>query len=137
MDTFLLILHVIGAGTIIGVIMIALVLSFKKTIPTHLATSLPFIFMFGTIASIWQLLTGIGLYLGEPEEFKDSRVFWVKLIAYVISGVIASTVIKRKLKGLSTATMPVQRNAGFTFWIVLFSLIILTIVACGVILVEA
>lgn len=132
MTELILILHVLGAGLIIGIIFFSVILTFRPHLPPEKLSMLRWIGRFGMAASIWQLLTGIYLTSTEWSEFRDSRLFWVKMGLYVLEGIIAGLLIERRVKHASQENT--GRGFGLTF--LLWSVIILGIVIIGVLLVE-
>ena len=93
----LLVLHIIGAGVMIGMITVALVISFSKTEIVGRWKLFGFFGKLGMIAAIWQLATGVGLYLLEPEQFKNNPLFWVKIGLFMLDGIIATQIVDRRV----------------------------------------
>jgi len=74
-----LVLHVIGAGLMLGTVFFAFIIALKKVLDPSKLSLLKNIFVFGTIGAIWQTITGIILYFQEKDEFEDSKIFLVKI----------------------------------------------------------
>lgn len=128
----LLILHIIGAGLLIGVVVFSLSLAFKKTWSQNRIHTLHYIGTFGIWASMWQLVTGVLLASSEWEEFSGSHIFWTKMGLYVVEGVLASMLIMRKAKQLQEG----DSKPGFMVLLLIHTILILGIVGIGVFLVS-
>jgi hypothetical protein len=109
-----LLLHILGAGVVIGVVFFSLVLAFKKPLDPSWLGVLKFIRRFGTMAVGWEVLTGLYLAFSESDEVFSSKIFWIKMGLIVVDGFLAQAVIGRKLseaqsgvdaKGLKLATL--------------------------------
>lgn len=124
-----LILHILGAGVLIGVVFFSLVLVLKPSTDT---SQLRLVRPFGLYAAIWQLATGVMLAFPEWSKFGHSKVFWVKMAFFVIDGIIAERLINRKLQLAENN----QLSPDIKLWSWLSLLVVVTIVALGVILVE-
>lgn len=134
--TIVLVLHITGAGLMIGVIFCAFIIALKKTIDASKLSVLKYIFAFGTVGAIWQTVTGVILYLQEDGEFRDSKIFWAKIGLFVLDGIIALLIIDRRIKNTKAETKG-SINLGKTYlWILLSLLIIISIVTLGVFMTE-
>lgn len=127
---FVLILHILGAGVLVGVVFFSLVLVLK---PSPDTTLLKLIRPFGLYAAIWQLVTGVILAVPEWGKFGHSKIFWLKIGLFVVDGIIAERLINQKLRLAETG----QTTPNLKLWSWLSLLVIFTIVALGVILVES
>ncbi len=131
----ILILHVLGAGVIIGLVFFSLTLVIKPPITPDKLKIYGYLGKFGPYASVWQLLTGLYLASAGWNDIKSLPIFWVKMGLYVIAGFIAAVLIKSKVKKavVTNDLTPVQNLPLLT---ILFALVILAIVTIGVILLE-
>lgn len=137
MGIILLTLHVIGAGILIGIITIAIALSFTKEISTERAKIYQLFGKIGFIAGMLLLATGIGLYLQEPDEFNESTFFWIKIGLFIVDGIIATQIVDRKVKEAvdrKNGQLIVQNKVTRWFWANL--VILVSIITIGVFLVE-
>lgn len=133
MDTLhdiVLILHVLGAGVIIGIGVLALAIAKKKTLSPEEITRLQWVGKFGLPASIVQLVTGLYLASADWGTLHSSKIFWTKMIVFVLQGVIAGRFIAKKVKAAG------EGKGGLFAILLLHSLMILTIVALGVMIIE-
>lgn len=130
-----LITHIIGAGIIIGGIVLTLVLLSSKKITSY---TLSMLATFGEVikyASMAQLVTGAILYLHETDKFRPNKFFWLKLVLYVISGILGGAIIQKQVKKLQNEDQPQTKNIHILFFVQL--VIILLIVTIGVFLAES
>lgn len=100
MHTLLLILHIIGAGVMIGVIVVALMVAFSKTAIEGRWKLFEYFGRLGMAAAIWQVVTGMGLFILEPEDFKINTLFWVKMGLFVLDGLIATQIVDRRVRAV-------------------------------------
>ncbi len=132
---FILVLHIIGAGIIIGGIILSIfLLSTKKVTNTIIST----ITSFGEImkyAAIAQLVTGSILYMNEPDKFRGNKFLWAKLLLYVVSGILGGAIIQKQMKRLEKEENPDARRVQKLFYVHL--VVILFIVTIGVFLAES
>lgn len=136
MDILLLTLHVIGAGVLIGIIAIAIALSFTKEISLERAKIYQLFGKIGFIAGMVLLVTGVGLYLQEPDEFRNSTLFWVKIGLFIVDGIIATQIVDRKVRDAvaqRNGQLIIQNKVARWFWANL--VILITIITIGVFLV--
>lgn len=132
MHNIVLALHVIGSGLMLGVVLFALLIYFKKSIDPYTLKNLKTIMLIGTVGAIWQLLTGLYLFLVELDEFKDSKIFWIKIILYFIDGILAVFIIDRKIKQVEKLAEKETSLNDLVSWGSLSLMIILSIIILGV-----
>lgn len=133
----ILILHVLGAGLVIGVVVLALLAVIKPPVTAAAMERLHFVSRFGMAASIWQFFTGLYLAYADWDELKSNRVFWTKLILYVVEGMIAATLLDRLSRRTAAQTATGTTTAGpLRLTLIIHALLILAIAALGVVLVE-
>lgn len=136
MHTILLFLHVLGAGVVVGIVVISF-FSVLRPLSATMLDRIGYIGKFGMWASVWQLATGIGLYALEPEEFNSNRLFWVKLALYVIEGTLAATLLVRKSREAGAQIAKGQKPTNsLAVILTLHALLIIAIVGAGVFLVS-
>lgn len=136
LHTIVLALHVIGAGLMLGTVFFAFIIAFKKVLDPSKLAILKNIFVFGTIGAIWQTATGIILYFQENGEFKDSKMFWVKIGLFILDGIVALLIVDRRIKTVESGSKG-EANLGKTYlWSLLSLLIIISIIILGVFLTE-
>lgn len=137
MDITFLALHVVSAGVLIGIIVIAIAFSFVKEVSLERAKIYQLFGKIGFIAAMLVLVSGVGLYLQEPEKFNGSTIFWVKIALFLIDGAIATQIVDRKLRDAvaqKNGQLIVQNKVARWFWINL--IILITIITIGIFLVE-
>lgn len=134
----ILILHVLGAGVVIGVVLLALASIIKPPLTREAIERMHFVSRFGMIASVWQFLTGIVLSWQDWDEFRSSKLFWTKITLYLIEGAVASLLIEKQAK---TAAVQLQNGQPVTgakiragAWIQFLAIIAIAVI--GVILVS-
>ncbi|MBI3572862.1 MAG: hypothetical protein HY092_01540 [Candidatus Kerfeldbacteria bacterium] len=127
----ILILHVLGASIVIASAFYSVVLTIKQPISPEKLGHLRFIGRFGMGASIWQFFTGLYLAAHEWSEFKTSKLFWIKMALYVLEGILASTLIGRKMKQAASG-----QSKSLTVTMLTWAVMIVLIAAIGVLLVE-
>jgi len=135
MHLFVLILHVLGAAVLFGVVIIGLILIFSGTISKDKLAIFKSIRYLGPISAGWLLLTGLYLYFSEPENFRDSKLFWAKISLFVIDGLIATFLVERKLaQSEAQQDTKIITSGKVGLWIVVNLLILTSIITIGVIL---
>src|SRR3989338_7226040 len=97
MHALFLILHIVGAGVIIGVVVFVL-LNIKEGVSQERLKIFQMMRLTGTIAAGWLLATGLVLYFQEAEELKGNILFWIKMGLFVLDGIIAVLIIDCKVK---------------------------------------
>lgn len=132
MHILLLVLHILGAGLLIGVVFLSLFLSVKPTWTPEKLSHLKFVGQFGMWASIWLFVTGVILAASEWHEFQSNKLFWAKMALYVLEGTLASQLIGKKAR-LAASGQP----SGLSLVLVLQTLLVVGIIALAVVMVEA
>lgn len=120
MHLLFLILHIIGAGVIIGVVVFSILLNIKEGVSVERLKIFQMVRLTGTIAAGWLLATGLVLYFQEAEELKSNILFWAKMGLFVLDGIIAVLIIDRKVK---KAPVP-----NLTVWAIINALVLFAIV---------
>jgi len=138
METILIAAHVIGAGVLIGLVVISTLIVFIPDLSESMLKVLERVRWLGPAASAWQFITGAGLYWLERDELSDSTLFWTKLGLYALEGVIASMVIDGKIKrerakGADVVAAVKKMRAIY----VVHALLIVSIAVLGVYLAKA
>ncbi len=100
---FVLILHVLGAGLLLGIVMLSVLAVIKPPMSSQALDRLAFVGRFGMWGSAWQFLTGAVLFLQERGEFIDSPLFWTKMGLYVVEGTLASQLLQRQARTTTIA----------------------------------
>lgn len=115
----ILLLHILGAGVVIGVVFFSLVLAFKKPLDTNRLSALKLVRGYGTTGVGWMFITGVILVYLENQDgnhLLSSRVFWMKMALIIADGILVYAVINRKISQLesgSTAATPGLKTATF------------------------
>lgn len=136
LHTFVLALHVIGAGLMLGVVFFAFLIVLKRNLDPSKLSILKNIYVFGTVAAIWQTVTGVILYLQEDGEFRDSKIFWVKIGLFLLDGIIAVGIVDRKIKMIESGSKGNVDLKNTYLWNLFSLLIIISIITLGVFLTE-
>lgn len=134
----LLFLHVVGAGVVIGVIVMAFAAIVRPPLTRQSIDRFAFVGRFGMYASGSQFVTGAALMALEWGELGKSTLLWIKIILWVVEGMLASMVIEKRMRQLRTVVeggQPVPRTAVPAL-VVVQLVLILTIAAIGVYLVS-
>jgi hypothetical protein len=136
--TFLLILHVLGAGIVIGVAALAFAAVVKPPFTQISLDRMAFVGRFGMWGSIWQFLSGAALMGLEWEELGRSPLIWTKIVLWAVEGFLASTIVSRQVKRISGALAQNQQppSAGLSTTLLANLLLIITIAALGVVVVS-
>ena len=129
---FILTLHVLGAGLVLGVSFFCVMLMYRKEWSTEQLARFVYIGKFGKWFSGLQFLTGIILVINEWDEFKESKIFWIKMGLYLFEGIFAGFLIEKKAKSLQTGAS----QKSYTIGLASQFLLILIIMSLGVFLVE-
>ncbi|HLC38728.1 MAG TPA: hypothetical protein VJJ80_01185 [Patescibacteria group bacterium] len=122
MHALFLILHIVGAGVIIGVVVFSVLLNIKEGVSQERLKIFQMMRLTGTIAAGWLLATGLVLYFQEAEELKGNILFWIKMGLFVLDGIIAVLIIDRKIKKVPTPNLTVLTIINA---IVLFAIVVL------------
>lgn len=128
----ILILHVLGAGLVLGVSFFCAVLMYRKEWTSEQLDRFVYIGKFGKWFSVWQFLTGIILASNEWSEFKESKIFWIKMGLYLVEGALAGVLIEKRAKSLQAG----RAQKGFASGLLVQLFLILLIISLGVLLVE-
>ena len=132
-----LVLHVIGSGLLVGVVVFSIILNIQNVVTQERLKIFQLIRDTGTYAAILQLVTGLVLYFQEPGEYNESTYFWIKIGLFVLDGIIAVIIIDRKTKNaLATKTGETAPTSRMTIWLLANLVIIISIIALGVYIVE-
>ncbi len=123
MHTLFLILHIIGVGVIIGVVVFSILLNIKEGVSQERLKIFQMVRLTGTIAAGWLLTTGLVLYFQEAEELKGNILFWIKMGLFVLDGIIAVLIIDQKVK-----KTPIP---NLTVWAIINAIVIFAIVVLG------
>lgn len=139
MQIFILILHVLGAGILIGVSVFAFAAALRPPLTQQALDRMSFVWKFGMWASGAQFITGVLLIMQEPDELARHPLIWTKVILWMVEGMLASMVIAKQAKRAQQALASNQpvRSAGLRVLLGLQLTIFVAIVALGVIVVEA
>lgn len=134
----IMILHVLGAGLLLGIVILSVLAVIKPPVTKQAMDRLHFISRYGVWGSAWQFLTGVVLYYQDRAELNHQPIFWVKLGLYVIEGILASTLLQRQSKAMAQATASGQTAPGNNFRLTLWihAGLIIAIAVLGVWLVS-
>ncbi len=138
MHTFVLLLHIIGAGILLGVVLFSLALSIRGSLTLERLKIIKLIRVFGPFGAGFLVLTGLYLYFTEADQLQENFLFWIKIALFLIDGTLALMVINRKI----AFALAEQEKGGavrenkLSFWILINTVFILTIISLGVVIAE-
>jgi len=113
---FVLFLHVLGAGALLGVVLFSLVLNINKPTSPEKIRWIQVIRPWGMYAAFWLLLTGLHLVNHDWDDFRDNPYFWTKMAVFVIEGFISERIINRKLTIIQAKQSGETVEGGLTTW---------------------
>lgn len=129
---FTVLLHILGAAVLIGVVFFSLTLSIEKPLTTERLRMIKYLRPFGMYAAIWELITGIHLASADWDAFNHNPIFWSKMVLFLVDGVLAERIIKRKIELLEAkAAGEVAVKHDLLLWTWISVLVILTVVILG------
>ena len=96
MKLFILVLHVIGASILLGTSITAVYFVFVHTLTKDMMKFITMVRSLVPTAVVAQLITGMLLFMGERKEFEGVWQFSLKLVLYLMSGVLGGIILKRK-----------------------------------------
>lgn len=134
--TFVLILHVFGAGILVGVVWLSIMSVIRPAVIAQQIDRLGFVHRFGIIFSGWQFVTGVVLFLMERDELQGNHLLWAKLGLYVIEGAFAGMVLDRRIKALRADATNALPTSTLRTLLVIHAALIVAIVSLGVMIVE-
>lgn len=139
MITIVLILHVFGAAVVLGAGFFSLLSSWRQPFDAARLNVFRFVGRFGLMASIWQFLTGLILYWPEHQEFNHRPLFWIKIGLYLAEGAMVSMLIDRRVKQAEAKAQGqvLPPVTGLSTAVLVWTVILFTIAALGVVLVQS
>ncbi len=133
----LMILHLFGAGLLIGICVLAVLAVIKPPITKVGMDRLSFVARLGMGASGAQFITGAIMMATEWDELGHNPLVWTKIILWVIEGTLASLVISRQAKQAGVALANGQTpTRGLPNSLLIQAFLVLLIAALGIIVVE-
>lgn len=96
MKLFILVLHVLGASILLGTSVTAVYFVFVKTLTKDMMKFITMIKSLVPAAAIAQLVTGMMLFMADKKEFEGLWPFSLKLVLYIVSGVLGGVMLKKK-----------------------------------------
>ena len=128
-EQFVLLLHLLGAGVLIGVAVFSVVLSVNKPVDQSRLQSIALIRLFGTFSVGLLIVTGIYLAWKHYGGWPTTPRFWIKMGLIVLDGILAQMIIKQKIdQALSGDEMS---GKSLPLWTSVSALVILLIVTLG------
>src|SRR3990170_5958969 len=113
----IIILHLLGAGILIGLVVITALLAFKKSFSLQTLAVLNQVKWLGPFFSGLQLVTGLFLYWEDRDELNDNPLFSTKIGLYVIEGTLAGLVIDRRVAQLMSSTPAKKKQVAWLYGI--------------------
>jgi len=130
-----LVLHILGAGVLVGVVVFSFVLAVVPPLTVEKVNLIDRLTPFGKFGSAWQLLTGLYLAGHSWSDIKSLTIFWLKIGLFVAAGLIIEFLVRRQAHLALEENNPKAAKLLLAGSILLVVVIIL-IVTIGVILVE-
>ena len=128
-EYFILLLHLLGAGVLIGVALFSIALTVSQPLDQSRLLTIVLIRRFGTYSVGLLIITGIYLAWQHFGGWPTSVRFWTKMGLIVLDGVLAQVVIKQKIaraiSGDNTAA------SSLPLWTSISALVILLIFTLG------
>lgn len=134
MHLFILTLHILGAGILIGLVVITFLIAFRLDFSTRSLDFLNKIKYLGPGISTLQFATGAYLYWVERDEFNENRLFWAKIIVYLIEGSLAGLIIDRKVKQAKAKGDDPKLLSTLRWLYAVHALLIIVITVIGVVI---
>lgn len=132
--TLSIIVHVFGAGALIGAALLA-VLILRRPVTRERLEVLRTIATVMVLATLTQLLTGLHLYTQSSARFNGSGVFWAKMTIVAVGGLFGAVILERRIRAASEeAAINPKRLRGVPLWAWLVLGSALAAAALGVIL---
>ncbi|MDP3993009.1 MAG: hypothetical protein Q8Q05_02250 [bacterium] len=129
LDQFVLLLHLLGAGVLIGVAVFSVVLSISKPVDQSRLQSIALIRRFGTYSVGLLIITGVYLAWQHYGGWPTIPRFWIKMGLIVLDGILAQVIIKQKInRAMNGDTASAN---GLPLWTSISALVILLIVTLG------
>lgn len=114
--TLSVIVHVFGAGALIGAALLA-VLILRRPVTRERLEVLRTIATVMVLATLTQLLTGLHLYAQADERLNRSVIFWVKMGVFAVGGLLGAALLERRIRAAAeTTTLEPKRLRGIPFW---------------------
>jgi uncharacterized membrane protein len=137
MQEALLILHVLGACIIFGMVVASTIVARQKDFSlTQLAVYAKLRFFGGMTVGI-QMITGVLLAAFEPDNFLNNPVFWVKMVVFLIDGIIAGGIIRRRIMQVQEKNdEQALRNSKLPMLSVLNLISMIIVVTLGVVIAQ-
>ena len=128
-EQFVLLLHLLGAGVLIGVAVFSVVLSINKPVDQSRLQSIALFRRFGTYSVGLLIVTGIYLAWKHYGGWPTTVRFWIKMGLIVLDGILAQAVIKQKIDQAINGDDQAQQS--LPLWTSISALVILLIVTLG------
>ena len=135
LHTIILILHVLGASILFSTGVFSLLITTKGPVTKERLKTMAIFSRLAPMASLWQLATGIILYLYASSALNLDPIFWLKIALFVTSGFLAGNIIKKKKIALLKQKGEKVKVGNLPFLIILELLITIAIISIGVTLV--
>lgn len=130
----LLVLHVVGAGVIIGTTVYLFFLSRQKQTREYMLEQLQTMRTVIRLGLASQIITGLALFFLEREELENNLIFWLKMIVFLFYGWLVNQVIEKNIREQKTSLKRHPFHPQKTYLIQL--LIVLLIITLGVLIGE-
>lgn len=125
-------LHLLGAGVMIGIIFFSLVLSIKKPLEVEDFRRLNFIRHFGIFVVFFMLITGLHLVQNDFDYYKANSIFWTKMGLIIVDGLIAERIIKAKMElVMKSGIVDDNTRRTLPIWAWISTLVIFSVVTLG------
>ena len=132
------ILHVIGAGILIGIVFLSLVIAAKPNLQAEDIKWLKYIRSYGIYAAFLLLISGIYLAIDHWDHVAKNPLFWSKMALFLIDGFIAERIIAQKMnRVLASNNIDEDARRGLPLWTKVSALVIFSIVTIALFLANS
>lgn len=137
MNTLILNTHILGAGFLLAVLVIAIFLLLHKPFARENLGSIRTVINIGAGAIIWQILTGAFLFSDRPQDFTTNILFWVKIGLFILDLILGLVLVNRKLRAVekNESLHKVSRTSLIT-WTVINLVLTLVIIALSIMIAK-
>lgn len=132
MDVFLLTLHLLGVGVLIGVVVITFFIGLSKEFSRESTVSFIKLRRIGSGGAALAILSGLLMAVPYYEGLLRSSLFLTKLALVFSDGLISQLIILPKLKEVLQSHRYAEAPKAVAFWSLVSLVIVITIVAISV-----
>lgn len=133
MNTIILILHILGAGFLLAVLVFAILFLIRKPFSKERLANIRTVINIGAWAFIWQIITGSLLFSERPQDFTANILFWVKIGLFLLDLILGLVLVNRKLRAVEKAEpSQIVSSASLIVWTTFNLVLTLVIIVISV-----